>query len=393
MYSNYLRGYLTTLVFLITTRPGTDTYNMSWEAPVKGIAITSYNTLYVAGCDFDVTFFEYGTGDMVGFCTSRCSGKKAPIGLPCNGIGSQGTCQAFGQNLSALILLEHNQIGCALASWLSCHLIKAIFSSWTDASNSYDAMLSATIMDQPSCESAQMSNASYACSNGSSCQNSSSGGGYRCYCSSSSYRQGNPYILDGCMEDYNPKPKEHCPTPASCGPITVPFPFGLEEGCFAAERFRLNCTSGNLTVIVTLYGQYHVTGVSVEDGTLTASTMVNGSNAKEVFLIQFDNGDTVVQPMDDLLDFSMEYDTVIKWAVANLTCQTAMQKKTSYACRSSHSNCLNVTHGKIFMGYRCKCSSGFQGNPYVKDGCIGPILLITLYCALMLLSQLKIFRK
>ncbi|XP_037455450.1 wall-associated receptor kinase 3-like isoform X4 [Triticum dicoccoides] len=227
-------------------------------------------------------------------------------------------------------------------------------------------VLRVAIMDQQSCEGAQLKNESYACSHGSSCRNSSSGG-YQCVCSS--YGQGNPYILDGCMQDYNPKPKEHCP--ASCGPITIPFPFGLEEGCFANEKFHLNCTSGNLTVSVSEDAQYQVTGISVEDGTLTVSNMVNGSNEKEAILIQTEDGYGVDSPMEDQFDFSVEYNIVIKWAVANLTCETAMQKDTEYACRSSQSYCLNVTHGEIFMGYRCKCSSGFQGNPYVNAGCTG----------------------
>uniref|UniRef100_A0ACD5VVC4 Uncharacterized protein n=1 Tax=Avena sativa TaxID=4498 RepID=A0ACD5VVC4_AVESA len=60
---------------------------------------------------------------------------------------------------------------------------------------------------------------------------------------------------------------------------------------------------------------------------------------------------------------------VMKWAVTNQTCQTAKQKGSMYACRSSYSDCLNVIHGDLFMGYRCKCSQGYQGNPYIKDGC------------------------
>ena len=106
-----------------------------------------------------------------------------------------------------------------------------------------------------------------------------------------------------CGADYNTKPKEHCTE--SCGPITVPFPFGLEEGCFANEKFHLNCTSGNLTVSVSEGAQYQVTGVSVEDGTLTVSNMVNGSNEKEAILIQTEDGYGVDSPMEDQFDFSV----------------------------------------------------------------------------------------
>uniref|UniRef100_A0ACD5Y9R3 Uncharacterized protein n=1 Tax=Avena sativa TaxID=4498 RepID=A0ACD5Y9R3_AVESA len=197
--------------------------------------------------------------------------------------------------------------------------------------------------------------------------------GYRCKCSAG--YQGNPYIENGCT-DYNPKPKDHCPVSSSCGSITVPFPFGLQERCTANDnRFLLNCTSfGNLTLSVLGDAKYHVTDVSVENGTLTVSNMVGGNQAKEAVLIdQTDNYGTTVSTsvalLEDQFDFSLEYDMVIKWAVANQTCQTVMQKHTMYACLSSHSDCLNVTHGYIFMGYRCKCSQGFQGNPYIKDGC------------------------
>ncbi|XP_044954659.1 wall-associated receptor kinase 3-like [Hordeum vulgare subsp. vulgare] len=393
MYSNDVVVF-TPIIFNVTTSPGTNTYNMSWEAPTNGIAITSDNNLYVAGCDFDVTLFEYGTGDMVGSCMSRCAGKKAPTGGPCIG---KGCCLIpFARDLQGFrAKLVSTNTTATEADWLHPGFMAfvssdysyrddhdnsvnttAVFSGWTNASNIHGAELSVNIIDQLSCESAQMKNASYACSNGSSCQNSSSGG-YWCYCSS--YEQpgvtgvtallGNPYILDGCMQqpDYNAKPKEHCH--ASCGSITVPFPFGLEEGCFASEKFHLNCTSGNLTVSVSEVIQYHVTDISVEDGTLTVSNMVNGSNEKEAIFVQTKDGYRVYAPMEDQFDFSTEYNIVIKWAVANLTCPTAMQKDTTYACRSSQSDCLNVTHGDMFMGYRCKCLSGFQGNPYVEYGC------------------------
>lgn len=160
--------------------------------------------------------------------------------------------------------------------------------------------------------------------------------------------------------------------------MKIPFPFGVEEGCFANERFRLNCTEGNLTVCELGKAQYHVTAVSLDDGTLTVGNMMNDTNyEKEEIIVQTtDTGDddSFSGPVEDGFDLSMEYAIVIRWAVTNLTCEVAVQKNTTYACRSSHSYCLNVTHRKAFMGYRCKCSPGFEGNPYIEDGCTGYFL-------------------
>ncbi|KAK7391573.1 hypothetical protein VNO78_19990 [Psophocarpus tetragonolobus] len=59
---------------------------------------------------------------------------------------------------------------------------------------------------------------------------------------------------------------------------------------------------------------------------------------------------------------------VLDWAVGNQTCTEAQaqQDLSGYACKAENSDCLNSTHG---IGYRCKCSSGFLGNPYVHNGC------------------------
>jgi len=58
-------------------------------------------------------------------------------------------------------------------------------------------------------------------------------------------------------------------------------------------------------------------------------------------------------------------DWVITWDDA---CNvTALTNHSSYACLSNNSHCVGSTNGR---GSRCKCADGYEGNPYVKGGCI-----------------------
>ena len=74
----------------------------------------------------------------------------------------------------------------------------------------------------------------------------------------------------------------------------------------------------------------------------------------------------------DLRDFQNRETVplVLDWSIGNLTCEEAQKNVTAYACKASNSLCLNSTNGP---GYRCKCLDGFEGNPYLLDGCQGII--------------------
>ncbi|KAG2660042.1 hypothetical protein PVAP13_1KG393600 [Panicum virgatum] len=371
------------MFFNITLGSGMNsTYNMSWEAPAKGFTIPSYNAFFVLGCDFDVNLFD-SLENLIGSCTSRCHGEVLPNQSLCNGIGCcfimlQHEISGFHATIVRVDGLTsrsdsmHSGIMALMASNYYLQNATDLFSSWTNTSKIYGVDLGVAIMDQPSCERAQMNNASYACATNSYCANTSYGG-YTCYYSNNYYTvNNNPYLSDGCtpQQDYNPKAKQHCPT--SCGNMNISFPFGLEEGCFGNERFRLNCTAAGETLFSIGDAQYHVNSVSVEDGTLTVSNMLtNSSSGKEAIIAQTNQYGIMEMdgPVEDEFDFSMEFDIVIKWAVTNSTCQKAQQNMSSYACRSLNSFCHDMTHGLIFMGYRCICSSGYKGNPYIQDGC------------------------
>jgi hypothetical protein len=62
---------------------------------------------------------------------------------------------------------------------------------------------------------------------------------------------------------------------------------------------------------------------------------------------------------------------VLDWAIRNGTtsCEVATRNESgTYACLSSNSACVDAANGP---GYACNCSQGYQGNPYLLDGCKG----------------------
>ncbi|KAG5248091.1 wall-associated receptor kinase [Salix suchowensis] len=58
-------------------------------------------------------------------------------------------------------------------------------------------------------------------------------------------------------------------------------------------------------------------------------------------------------------------DVVIEWVVENKTCEQAKADARAYAC-GANANCST----EIDQGYRCSCNEGFEGNPYLKEGCL-----------------------
>lgn len=56
----------------------------------------------------------------------------------------------------------------------------------------------------------------------------------------------------------------------------------------------------------------------------------------------------------------------LQWSIVDQPkCADAKENKTSYACISEDSMCIQVDE----IGYYCSCNDGYGGNPYILDGC------------------------
>ncbi|GKE71829.1 serine/threonine-protein kinase, active site protein, partial [Tanacetum coccineum] len=70
---------------------------------------------------------------------------------------------------------------------------------------------------------------------------------------------------------------------------------------------------------------------------------------------------------NNMLDFrAVEYTLMLlDWAIGHETCDIARKDTENFLCQG-HSEC---DHSYAGPGYRCRCSEGYEGNPYVANNC------------------------
>jgi len=374
------------IVFNIATSPGASgNYSRSWQAPGKSLIISKFSAVVIVGCGVEAFLFDHnntGPGNLMGYCTSTCSDMAALeqeaerggcSGIGCCSIEFYRSVRAFRLSIiqkeeavppvvalaNATVkafLVEYEGWGYvfSMADLLSAKINQSTIGAAT-------AYLSPVITDQPTCRKAKMYAELYACAD-NDCEDYDDGyGGYSCSCANE-FDNGNPYLVGGCIDDqYNPShQKLNCSR--SCGNTSIPFPFGLEPECTASTEFGLNCTS-NQPLLGSPPDQYQVVNISIDEGLLFVNQSYDPKYVPH----------SSYQYLLDV-DFSEQYG-IWKWAISNTTCDVA-KKHTRYACISANSECTNVTHGDVYIGYRCKCSHGYEGNPYIRNGCNGICLYI-----------------
>uniref|UniRef100_A0ACD6AC75 Uncharacterized protein n=1 Tax=Avena sativa TaxID=4498 RepID=A0ACD6AC75_AVESA len=338
----------------IPMKSGVDAYNMSWT---PGNSFSVYViSLYVVACDLDVYLEENNVDNFRFFCNITCPSMKIAEQVYRQDPLGPGSCSAAASisNVHALKLqfVRHKTSKIKTQSNLSI--------LWDTININIEASISWSIVDRTSCpRSPEDSN--YACViHHSECTPFDVG--YLCQCNSG--YAGNPYISAGCSPDheYNSRPqKANCSR--RCGNVGVPFPFGIEEGCSARKSFQLNC-SDSTPPVLRLNMAIDVTDINVSDGLL--GIKYDSLYAEELLNSIFQ----VLDPQESILYANPLESASVQWAVDNLTCQEAKRNTSGYACVSIHSSCLAVrSSSEGYVGYRCRCLHGFQGNPYIMNGC------------------------
>uniref|UniRef100_I1QPQ4 Protein kinase domain-containing protein n=1 Tax=Oryza glaberrima TaxID=4538 RepID=I1QPQ4_ORYGL len=156
-------------------------------------------------------------------------------------------------------------------------------------------------------------------------------------CNTMAYMRGVSYVI-GCLSTCSDQPKNGSCSGAGCCSVDVPPDLGYLEAYFNKDYNTSEISYSSCGYVVVM-----------EKAVFSYST-------------------TYIPSTNFWDDYNGTVPAVMDWIITWETCEEAKTNMSSYACVSNNSECLNSTNGR---GYRCKCSKGFDGNPYVKDGLLG----------------------
>ncbi|KAF8654524.1 hypothetical protein HU200_061715 [Digitaria exilis] len=157
----------------------------------------------------------------------------------------------------------------------------------------------------------------------------------------------------------------------SCGSISIQYPLGIEPGCYHGPGFNLTCASrghgppelflGDGTVQLLEISVEHST-VRINSTSCSCCTMIITAAAP-----QAGHGGAIDHTVDIMSGVGPKaLPATLAWIINNSTCPA---NKTAPECRSAHSYCQDDFSQGVQDGGSCRCSKGYEGNPYVPGGC------------------------